>query len=73
MKLQEKRHGPLNSTHDASLDELSEVRILYLFETRKTLYFFEIISVEDRFSIDIFRFYHLSDHQMEKVLYLQSQ
>ena len=26
MKLQEKRHGPLNSTHDASLDELSEVR-----------------------------------------------
>jgi hypothetical protein len=25
MKLQEKRHGPLNSTHEASLDELSEV------------------------------------------------
>ena len=38
MKLQEKRHGPLNSTHDASLDELSEV-ILYLFETRKTIFF----------------------------------
>ena len=66
MKLQEKRHGPLNSTHDASLDELSEVFFLSFFG-RLELY------IDDSFFIDFFRFYHLSDHQMEKVLYLQSQ
>ena len=34
MKLQEKRHGPLNSTHDASLDELSEVRVNFRSERK---------------------------------------
>ena len=60
MKLQEKRHGPLNSTHDASLDELSEVRD----ESSVMSHLTKII---------LSRFYPLSVRQMVKVLYLQYQ
>ena len=36
MKEQEKRHGPLNNTCDASLDDLSEVSFLALITENNT-------------------------------------
>ena len=78
MKLQEKRHGPLNSTHDASLDELSEVsyfvRVRVVLSAQKnfgTIKFCRSGVMSHFFIRNMFRFYHLLDHQMEKVHYLQ--